>query len=213
MQITPFLQFNFLGETLLLTSKPLLKKVLGLVAECWPSLQSHSGTTIAPCQQHRLFPTNEGWQHLRLLEFRCLRESHLGYEFELTLESGTVSSSTPEWLDLQTQNSYSKVALWLTKQQLTGCQSVYFQNWQVPLCQALASVELHNNTPVIPSQISEWLAQQGLMPRGRFQILNRRQDGNKQTLYCRTTDCLSRACYHWLQQQAIRFQLIYVRSH
>lgn len=196
----------------MLFSKPMLRKVLGLVAECWPSLQSDSAATLPPCQQHRLFPAAAGWQHLRLLSFRCLTESHLGYEFEITLESAQNLFNPACLLELQPQNSYSKIALWLTRQQLTGCQTVSFQTQQVPLCQALASVELVNSGHVKAANLAEWLAQQGLMPRGRFKILQAWQHGNSYTLHCQTTDCLSRACYHWLQQQAIRFQLLYVRQ-
>lgn len=195
----------------MLFSKPMLRKVLGLVAECWPSLQSHSAATLPPCQQHRLFPAVAGWHHLRLLGFRCLNESHLGYEFEITLESEQSLFNPACMLELQPQNSYSKIALWLTQQQLTGCQTVSFQAQQVPLCQALAAVELINTGHVAAANLSEWLTRQGLMPRGRFKILHAWQHGNSQTLHCQTTDCLSRACYHWLQQQAIRFQLLYVR--
>lgn len=196
----------------MLFSKPMLRKVLGLVAECWPSLQSHTTAALPPCQQHRLFPASVGWQHLRLLGFRCLNESHLGYEFEITLESAQNLFNPACLLELQPQNSYSKIALWLTRQQLTGCQTVNFQAQQVPLCQALAAVELTSTGQVKAANLAEWLAQQGLMPRGRFKILQAWQHGNSYTLHCQTTDCLSRACYHWLQQQAIRFQLLYVRQ-
>lgn len=192
----------------MLLSKPILRKVLGLVVECWPSLRVTAAAP--PCQQHRLFPVTAGWQHVRLLAFRCINESHLGYEFEITLESEQNDVLATKVLELQPQNSYSKVALWLTRQQLSGCQTVNFQSQQVPLCQALASVELANTST--PANLSEWLTQQGLMPRGRFTILQSWQHGNSHTLHCQTTDCLSRACYHWLQQQAIRFQLLYIRS-
>lgn len=192
----------------MLLNKPILRKVLGLVVECWPSLRVTSAAP--PCQQHRLFPVAAGWQHVRLLAFRCINESHLGYEFEITLESEQNGFLATKVLELQPQNSYSKVALWLTQQQLTGCQTVNFQSQQVPLCQALASVKLANTST--PANLSEWLTQQGLMPRGRFTVLQSWQHGNSHTLHCQTTDCLSRACYHWLQQQAIRFQLLYIRS-
>lgn len=191
----------------------MLKKVLGLVAECWPALRSYSATTPAPCQQHRLFPAAAAWQHLRLLSFRCLNESHLGYEFEITLENIQRPFNQADILELQPQNSYSKIALWLTSQQLTGCQTVTFQGQQVPLCQALACVELMNTAETATANLSEWLAQQGVMPRGRFIVLQSSQDADSHRLHCQTTDCLSRACYHWLQQQAIRFQLIYIRRY
>lgn len=193
----------------MLFSKSALRKVLGLVAECWPSLRSHSAAALPPCQQHRLFPPAAGWRQIRLLGFRCLTESHLGYEFEITLESEPSQFEQASMLQLQPQNSYSKIALWLTSQQLTGCQTVSFQRQQVPLCQALACVELANRSKIAAANLSEWLAQQGLMPEGHFTILQSWQHGHGVTLRCRTTDCLSRACYHWLQQQAIRFQLIY----
>lgn len=196
----------------MLFSTPMLKKVLGLVAECWPSLRSHPASTLPPCQQQRLFPVVAGWQHLRLLGFRCLNESHLGYEFEITLESEQSHFNQARILELQPQNSYSKIALWLTGQQLIGCQTVSFQAQQVPLCQALACVDLLHTGQSVPADLSAWLAQQGVMPRGRFNVLQSWQHGNSHTLHCQTTDCLSRACYHWLQQQAIRFQLLYVRS-
>lgn len=196
----------------MLFSAPMLKKVLGLVTECWPSLRSHPAATLPPCQQQRLFPAVAGWQHLRLLGFRCLNESHLGYEFEITLESEQSHFNQARILELQPQNSYSKIALWLTRQQLTGCQTVSFQTQQVPLCQALACVDLLHTGQAVPADLSAWLAQQGVMPRGCFNVLQSWQHGNSHTLHCQTTDCLSRACYHWLQQQAIRFQLLYVRS-
>ncbi|GHG72647.1 hypothetical protein GCM10010919_25090 [Alishewanella longhuensis] len=148
---------------------------------------------------------------MRLLGFRCLHESYLGYEFEITLEPGQHCFHPASTLELQPQNSYSKIALWLTQQQLTGCQTVSFQTKKVPLCQALACVDLLNTGQVATVDLSEWLALQGLMPRGRFHVLQWWQHDNSYTLHCQTTDCLSRACYHWLRQQAIRFQLVYVR--
>lgn len=197
----------------MLFSTPLLKKALGLVTECWPSLRSTPANTVPPCQQQRLFPRVAGWTHLRLLGFRCLEESYSGYEFELTLESEQDIFAHSTLLDLQPQNSFSKIALWLTEQQLSGCQQVNFMEQQVPLCQALACVDLQATAGKANLiNLPEWLTRQGVLPGGRFQVLQHWQSGNNHTLHCKTTDCLSRASYHWLQQQAIRFQLIYIRS-
>ena len=192
-------------------NKPILKKVLGLVEECWPSLRSSPINYSAPCQQQRLFPSAQGWRHLRLMGFRCLEESHLGYDFEITLECAEEVFRRNNILELQAQNSFSKIALWLTREKLSGCQTVAFHGQQVPLCQALASIDFLHGEVKQPSNLAAWLSQQGTMPKGRFTILKCWQHGENQTLSCRTTDCLSRATYHWLQQQAIRYQLIYVR--
>lgn len=193
-------------------SKPIFKKVLGLVIECWPSLRSVAMNSDAPCQQQTLFPSSKGWQHLRLLGFRCLQESYLGYEFEITLEGNYSAFWQIKTLELQTQNSFSKIALWLTSANLSGCQLVPFQGKHLPLCQALASVDLLQHPATVAFDLSTWLNKQGLLPGGRFTILQGWQHSESVTLHCRTTDCLSRACYNWLQQQAIRYQLIYVRG-
>jgi len=196
----------------LLFSNTMLRKVFGLVAECLPSLQRDPTAIQQPCQQHRLFPTDAGWYHLRFLDFRCLNECHLGYEFEITLESEQNHFNSASILEVQPQNSYSKIALWLTQQHLTGCQAVRFKSQLVPLCQALASIELINTGQIAITKLSEWLTRQGTMPKGRFTVLKTLQHGNSFIMHCQTTDCLSRACYHWLQQQAIRYQLLYVRA-
>ncbi|OCW96404.1 hypothetical protein [Alishewanella sp. HH-ZS] len=186
-----------------------LKKALGILAECWPSLRNNSSP--APCQQQVLFPPAAGWQHLRILGYRCLAEHSAGYEFMLKLESPSERLALPTLLELQPQNSYSQVALWLTRLGLSGCQTVQFAQQRVPLCQALSCIDLTAASQIPASALSDWLASQPRLTAGRFQVLESWETDDSLNLHCVTTDCMSRACYHWLQQQAIRYQLLYLR--
>ena len=186
-----------------------LKKALGILAECWPSLRNNSSP--APCQQQVLFPPAAGWQHLRILGYRCLAEHNAGYEFMLKLEPLSVRLALPTLLELQPQNSYSQVALWLTRLGLSGCQTVQFAQQRVPLCQALSCIDLSATSQIPAPALNDWLARQPRLTAGRFQVLESWETDDSLNLHCVTTDCMSRACYHWLQQQAIRYQLLYLR--
>jgi len=186
-----------------------LKKALGILAECWPSLRNNSSP--APCQQQVLFPPAAGWQHLRILGYRCLAEHSAGYEFMLKLERPSADLALTVHLELQPQNSYSQVALWLTRLGLSGCQIVQFARQRVPLCQALSCVDLTQACQIPAKTLNDWLARQPMLMAGHFKVLESRQTDDSLHLHCVTTDCMSRACYHWLQQQAIRYQLVYVR--
>ena len=186
-----------------------LKKALGILAECWPSLRNNSSP--APCQQQVLFPPTAGWQHLRILGYRCLAEHSAGYEFMLELERPSADLALTVNLELQPQNSYSQVALWLTRLGLSGCQIVQFARQRVPLCQALSCVDLTQACQIPAKTLNDWLARQPMLMAGHFKVLESRQTDDSLQLHCVTTDCMSRACYNWLQQQAIRYQLVYVR--
>lgn len=186
-----------------------LKKALGILAECWPSLRNNN--TPAPCQQQVLFPPAVGWQHLRILGYRCLTEHNAGYEFILKLEPLSARLKLPSIFELQPQHSYSQVALWLTRLGLSGCQTVQFAQQRVPLCQALSCIDLTADSQIPVSALDDWLAVQPRLIAGRFQVLESWITDADISLHCVTTDCLSRACYHWLQQQAVRYQLVYLR--
>lgn len=81
-------------------------------------------------------------------------------------------------LEVQPENSKCSVALWLTKHLINGCQAVYYQDRHVPLCWALAELQLDRVQPPAAGQpLAGWLAAQPKLPLRSYSIASIPEEG------------------------------------
>lgn len=79
---------------------------------------------------------------------------------------------------IQPENSKCDIAMWLTRQQLYGCQQVRFLGKRMPLCCALAKLTLPEIAPVKNGDaLSNWLNQQPRLPLRTFSIASIPSEG------------------------------------
>lgn len=80
-------------------------------------------------------------------------------------------------LEVQPEHSRCTVALWLTEHQVFGCQTVRFYQQQLPLCRALAQIELPAQGPSEQESLEQWLQQQPLLPLRSYSIASIADEG------------------------------------
>jgi len=81
-------------------------------------------------------------------------------------------------LEVQPENSKCSVALWLTKHLINGCQAVYYQDRHVPLCWALAELQLDKVLPPAAGEpLAGWLAAQPKLPLRSYSIASIPEEG------------------------------------
>lgn len=82
-------------------------------------------------------------------------------------------------VDIQPQNSKCSVTLWLTQHLINGCQSVQYQGKNIPLCWALAELQLDKVQPAPTGQaLAEWLAAQPRLPKRSYSIASTPAEGH-----------------------------------
>ncbi|MEH8022299.1 sulfite reductase flavoprotein subunit alpha [Rheinheimera metallidurans] len=82
-------------------------------------------------------------------------------------------------VDIQPENNRSSVALWLTKHLVNGCQPVRYQQRTIPLCWALAELELDKAAPPTRNEnLSTWLTQQTKLPLRSYSIASIPEEGH-----------------------------------
>lgn len=100
-----------------------------------------------------------------------------GYIVKLQPEAGS-SWQAGDLADIQPENSKCAVALWLTRHQINGCQSVTYRNRQMPLCWALAELQLDKvQAPQAGEVLSDWLATQPQLPLRTYSIASLPEEG------------------------------------
>lgn len=80
-------------------------------------------------------------------------------------------------IEIQPENSRCAVALWLTRQQINGCQAVQFGQQTMPLCWALAQLQLDQLLPPQQEPLEQWLARQPRLPLRRYSIASITDEG------------------------------------
>lgn len=86
-------------------------------------------------------------------------------------------------VDVQPENSKCAVALWLTRNAINGCQAVHYQGRHVPLCWALAELELDKvQPPAAHTPLPDWLKQQPRLPLRSYSIASIPEEGQLQLL-------------------------------
>lgn len=81
-------------------------------------------------------------------------------------------------VDIQPENSKCAVALWLTRHLVNGCQAVQYQGRHVPLCWALAELELAKVQPPANNEaLADWLSQQPKLPLRSYSIASVPDEG------------------------------------
>ncbi|MCS4309579.1 sulfite reductase (NADPH) flavoprotein alpha-component [Rheinheimera pacifica] len=74
-------------------------------------------------------------------------------------------------VDIQPENSKCNVALWLTRHQINGCQAVHYQGRHIPLCWALAELQLDKVQPPANGEtLPQWLATQPKLPLRSYSV-------------------------------------------
>lgn len=125
--------------------------------------------------------TSQPWQHATLLSRYVANPGSTGaacYVVKLRLPDN------PQWqagdlVDIQPENSKCNVALWLTRHQVNGCQCVSYRNRQVPLCWALAELQLDQvQAPATNEVLADWLTRQPLLPLRTYSIASIAEEGH-----------------------------------
>ena len=100
-----------------------------------------------------------------------------GYIVKLQPEAGS-HWQAGDLAEIQPQNSKCAVALWLTRHQINGCQSVTYRNRQMPLCWALAELQLDRvQPPQAGEALPDWLEQQPQLPLRTYSIASVPEEG------------------------------------
>lgn len=74
-------------------------------------------------------------------------------------------------VDIQPENSKCNVALWLTRHLVNGCQAVHYHGRHIPLCWALAELQLDKVQPPASGEpLAQWLAAQPKLPLRSYSI-------------------------------------------
>ena len=125
--------------------------------------------------------TSQPWQPARLLSRYVANPGSSGlacYVIKLQLAAAS-QWQAGDLVDIQPQNSKCDVALWLTRQQINGCQCVSYRNRQVPLCWALAELQLDQvSAPASNEALADWLRQQPLLPVRTYSIASITEEGH-----------------------------------
>ncbi|MDP5188526.1 sulfite reductase flavoprotein subunit alpha [Rheinheimera baltica] len=117
-------------------------------------------------------------------------------------------------VDIQPENSKCNVALWLTQHQINGCQAVQYKNQHMPLCWALAELQLDNVLPPPKGEpVDIWLAQQPTLPLRSYSIASLPEEGPAVLLVrqVKKPDDTLGIGSGWLTAWSIEQQLIQVR--
>ena len=80
-------------------------------------------------------------------------------------------------VEVQPEHSRCSIALWLTEHRVFGCQQVRFYNELIPLCRALAQIELPSQGPAADDHLEQWLHQQPLLPLRSYSIASIADEG------------------------------------
>ncbi len=120
------------------------------------------------------------WQQARLLSRYIANPGSTGlacYIVKLQLTDNQ-QWQAGDLLDIQPENSKCSVALWLTRHQIHGCQSVSYRNRQVPLCWALAELQLDKvQPPATGEDLATWLTRQPQLPLRSYSIASVPEEG------------------------------------
>ena len=134
----------------------------------------HSLVTATPA-------TSQPWQHAQLLSRYVANPGSSGAPcYIVKLQPAEHSQwQAGDLIDIQPENSKCHVALWLTKHQINGCQSVSYRQRQVPLCWALAELQLDQvQPPGAGETLADWLTRQPLLPLRSYSIASVPAEGH-----------------------------------
>ena len=130
-------------------------------------------------------PVNDNWLLAGLHSRYIANPASSGlpcYVVKLQMPTGS-HWQAGDLLDVQPENSKCAVALWLTRHAINGCQAVHYQGRHVPLCWALAELELDKVQPPAPgSLLVDWLKQQPRLPLRSYSIASIPDEGYLQLL-------------------------------
>ena len=130
-------------------------------------------------------PVNDNWLLAGLHSRYIANPASSGlpcYVVKLQMPAGS-HWQAGDLLDVQPENSKCAVALWLTRHAINGCQAVHYQGRHVPLCWALAELELDKVQPPAPgSLLADWLKQQPRLPLRSYSIASIPSEGQLQLL-------------------------------
>ena len=120
------------------------------------------------------------WLQLPLLSRYVANPGSSGlpcYVIKLALPAGQ-QWQAGDLIEVQPENSKCDVALWLTRQQLHGCQAVRYQGRHVPLCWALAELQLDKvQRPAADEPLDTWLSNQPRLPLRSYSIASTPDEG------------------------------------
>lgn len=129
--------------------------------------QAEVATAVAP------------WQHAVLHSRYIANPASSGlpcYVVKLQLPANS-QWQAGDLIEIQPENSRCAVALWLTRQQINGCQAVQFGQQTMPLCWALAQLQLDQLSPPQQEPLEQWLARQPRLPLRRYSIASIADEG------------------------------------
>lgn len=177
-------------------------------------LSSFTATTTA--QQAPTIDTGATWLQASLSSRYIANPASTGlpcYIVKLQVPAGT-HWQAGDIVDIQPENSKCNVALWLTRHLVNGCQAVLYQGRHVPLCWALAELQLDKvQPPANGESLAQWLAAQPKLPLRSYSVASVPGEGAI-TLLVRQVQCSNGALgigSGWLTAWAMEQQPVQIR--
>lgn len=138
----------------------------------WQQLLTGFTATLT-AQQTQVIDTDTTWLQASLSSRYIANPASTGlpcYIVKLQPPAGT-QWQAGDIVDIQPENSKCSVALWLTRHQINGCQAVHYQGRHIPLCWALAELQLDKVQPPANGEpLAQWLATQPKLPLRSYSI-------------------------------------------
>jgi sulfite reductase (NADPH) flavoprotein alpha-component len=138
----------------------------------WQQLLSGFTATLT-AQQTPVIDTGTTWLQASLSSRYIANPASTGlpcYIVKLQPPAGT-QWQAGDIVDIQPENSKCSVALWLTRHQINGCQAVHYQGRHIPLCWALAELQLDKVQPPANGEtLPQWLATQPKLPLRSYSV-------------------------------------------
>lgn len=132
-----------------------------------------SGFTASTTEQPQLLDSNANWLQASLNSRYIANPASTGlacYIVKLKAPAGTTWQAG-DIVEIQPENSKCNVALWLTRHLINGCQSVHYQERHIPLCWALAELQLDKVLPPTNGEpLAQWLTAQPRLPLRSYSI-------------------------------------------
>lgn len=145
----------------------------------WQQLLSGFTATLT-AQQTSVIDTGTTWLQASLSSRYIANPASTGlpcYIVKLQPPAGT-QWQAGDIVDIQPENSKCSVALWLTRHQINGCQAVHYQGRHIPLCWALAELQLDKVQPPANGEtLPQWLATQPKLPLRSYSIASVPSEG------------------------------------
>ena len=139
----------------------------------WQQLLQNLGASKAEQE------TSQNWLKVPLQSRYCVNPGSQGspcFVVKLPRQEG-MHWQAGDLVEIQPEHSRCTVALWLTEHQVFGCQTVSFYQQQLPLCRALAQIELPDQGPSEHESLESWLHQQPLLPLRSYSIASIADEG------------------------------------